>query len=80
MTPANDAGRVLVLGYHRVAALASDPWPLCVSPEHFADQLERICRRGRPLRLRDVAAHALSVKVSRIAPSSLHSMTVIWTL
>jgi peptidoglycan/xylan/chitin deacetylase (PgdA/CDA1 family) len=40
--------RALILGYHRVATLDSDPWSLCVSPHNFAAQMDYLCRRGRP--------------------------------
>lgn len=34
----------LILGYHRIAATAVDPYSLCVSPDHFAQQLDVLCR------------------------------------
>src|SRR5438105_34157 len=36
--------RPIVLLYHRVANLASDPWHLAVSPERFAVQIEILAR------------------------------------
>jgi peptidoglycan/xylan/chitin deacetylase (PgdA/CDA1 family) len=41
----------LILGYHRVAAVANDPWHMCVKPEHLAQQLEVLRRRWRPVTL-----------------------------
>lgn len=35
-----------VLMYHRVAVEEYDPWGLCVSPEHFAQQLELLKQRA----------------------------------
>ena len=36
----------LILCYHRVAAPASDPYRLCVSPENFRAQLRMLVRRA----------------------------------
>jgi peptidoglycan/xylan/chitin deacetylase (PgdA/CDA1 family) len=46
--------RALVLGYHRIAVPPTDPWSLCVSPAHFAEQLQRLCARVRPEPLEDI--------------------------
>ncbi len=43
--------RALVLGYHRVADEAEDPFALCVSPARFAEQLDVLRRRARPMPL-----------------------------
>jgi peptidoglycan/xylan/chitin deacetylase (PgdA/CDA1 family) len=34
------ANFVLILGYHRVAETAVDPYDLCVRPDHFAEQID----------------------------------------
>ncbi len=49
-------GRALVLGYHRVADEASDPFGMCVRPELFEHHLEAIRRYARPVRLRELVA------------------------
>lgn len=49
------SSRAAILMYHRVAPKGVDPWGLCVTPEHFAQQLEVIRRRGSPVRLRELA-------------------------
>ena len=46
----------VILGYHRIAAEPDDPWHLCVRPDHFAEQLEVLVRRMRPVRLDALAA------------------------
>jgi peptidoglycan/xylan/chitin deacetylase (PgdA/CDA1 family) len=48
----------LVLLYHRVSTLASDPQQLAVAPERFRAHLEVLCRRGVPLSLESMAALA----------------------
>ena len=40
-----------ILMYHRVAEVDVDPWCLCVSPQHFAEQLEVLQEYTSPLSL-----------------------------
>lgn len=44
----------LILRYHRVNDLVSDPHALTVTPRHFAEHLEILRKRYRPTRLRDL--------------------------
>jgi peptidoglycan/xylan/chitin deacetylase (PgdA/CDA1 family) len=46
-------GAVILL-YHRVASLPSDAYSLAVSPGHFEQQLDYICRTCQPMRLIDL--------------------------
>ena len=44
----------LVLGYHRIADVGWDPQRLCVSPGHFAEQLEVLKDAAKPVTLQAV--------------------------
>jgi peptidoglycan/xylan/chitin deacetylase (PgdA/CDA1 family) len=46
----------VILLYHRVADLGSDPWGLAVTPQHFAEQLVALRECGRVVGLRQLAA------------------------
>ena len=43
--------RTLILLYHRVASISSDPQKLCVTPEHFEEHLRILKQSFRPLTL-----------------------------
>jgi peptidoglycan/xylan/chitin deacetylase (PgdA/CDA1 family) len=44
----------LILGYHRVAEAPHDPFAICVTPQHFAEQLEVLRRYTQPIRLQEL--------------------------
>lgn len=44
----------VILMYHRVADLPSDPFSLAVSPRHFAEHLEALRKYSRPTSLREL--------------------------
>jgi peptidoglycan/xylan/chitin deacetylase (PgdA/CDA1 family) len=44
----------LILMYHRVAEPTLDPWQLCVSPDHFAAQMQALRRQRRPVALAEL--------------------------
>lgn len=49
------ASATLVLMYHRVAELCSDPFLLAVTPKHFAEHMEVLGKLARPVRLQQAA-------------------------
>src|SRR5437667_6748579 len=48
----------LILMYHRVTDTGPDPWSLAVSPQHFAEHLEVLRRRFRPVALRELQSRS----------------------
>lgn len=52
--PRRRRARPAILMYHRVAALARDPWGLAVSPENFAEQLALLRRHRTVMPLEDL--------------------------
>jgi peptidoglycan/xylan/chitin deacetylase (PgdA/CDA1 family) len=46
--------RVVILMYHRVYETSSDPWELCVSPCHFAEQLEVLSKNYQVISLNEL--------------------------
>jgi peptidoglycan/xylan/chitin deacetylase (PgdA/CDA1 family) len=50
------AGGALILGYHRVADARHDPGAMCVSPRHFAEQLEVVRSCARPVSLAELVS------------------------
>lgn len=46
--------KVVILLYHRVFEASSDPQLLCVTPQHFAEHLEYLCRHYRIMSLDDL--------------------------
>jgi peptidoglycan/xylan/chitin deacetylase (PgdA/CDA1 family) len=58
---------VLILGYHRIAAVAEDPYSICVTPQHFAEQLEVLHRSAPLLSLRESVQRLQEGKLPRRA-------------
>jgi peptidoglycan/xylan/chitin deacetylase (PgdA/CDA1 family) len=63
--------RAAILVYHRVARLPTDPQALCVSPDHFAEQLAVIASGYSAIPLRELG--------QRIERGALQTRTVVVT-
>ena len=48
------SSHALILGYHRVADVAQDPYQYCVSPGNFAEQLEVLVRHTQVISLAEL--------------------------
>ncbi len=46
----------LILVYHRIATVESDPWGLCVSEDHFAEQMKVLQSSADPIPLQAMTA------------------------
>jgi peptidoglycan/xylan/chitin deacetylase (PgdA/CDA1 family) len=74
--------RALILMYHGVAEVGSDPWSLFVTPQHFAEHLEVLRQYARPMRLRrltqafgkvHLASHSVVVTFDDGYANNLHN-------
>ncbi|MFM7437544.1 MAG: polysaccharide deacetylase family protein [Snowella sp.] len=50
------ASKALILLYHRIAQVELDPWNLCVTPDHFAEQLEVLQKYANPISLKQLVS------------------------
>jgi len=55
----------LILLYHRVADLNTDPWQLCVSPRNFEQQMQLLSESFSPVSLHDLLAFLETKNQSR---------------
>ena len=44
-------GGALIIGYHRIANVTNDEYEVCVSPKHFAEQMEMLGKHAHPVSL-----------------------------
>ncbi len=61
-------GGALILGYHRVEHLAHDEYEVCVTPQHFAEQMEILSRYAHPIGLRELVQ---DLKKGSVQPGSV---------
>src|SRR6266487_1865568 len=47
-------GGALILGYHRVASVTRDEYEVCVTPQHFAEQMEVLNKYTHSIGLREL--------------------------
>jgi len=57
--------KILILLYHSIADVTTDPWSLVVTPKHFAQQLEILKKNYRIIGLRDLAHGYLNGKLPK---------------
>ena len=61
-------GKAAILLYHRIDRSSRDRWRLCVSPENFEAQLDRLVQRFQPVSLRELTD---SVRDGRVPHRSI---------
>lgn len=61
--PPDRPGKALILLYHRIARLRSDPWALAVTPRRFGEHLEVLRRVARPMELGELSRSLLDGSV-----------------
>ena len=61
-------GGALILGYHRITDVDRDEDEVCVTPKHFAEQMEALSKYAHPIRLADLVQ---SLKVGVLPPKTV---------
>jgi peptidoglycan/xylan/chitin deacetylase (PgdA/CDA1 family) len=64
-------GGALILGYHRVADVTHDEYEVCVTPKHFAEQMEALSKFAQPISLGELVHYLKAGSV----PSKAVSVT-----
>jgi peptidoglycan/xylan/chitin deacetylase (PgdA/CDA1 family) len=61
-------GGALILGYHRVANVTRDEYEVCVTPKHFAEQMETLSKYAHPVSLTKLVQY---LKEGSLPPKSV---------
>ena len=61
-------GGALILGYHRVAHVTRDEYEVCVTPKHFAEQMEMVNKYAYPISLAKLVQY---LKAGSLPPKSV---------
>ena len=61
-------GGALILGYHRIANVTSDEYEVCVTSDHFTEQMEMVSKCTRPIHLSKLVEH---LKHDTLPPKSI---------
>jgi peptidoglycan/xylan/chitin deacetylase (PgdA/CDA1 family) len=61
-------GGALILGYHRVAEIKRDAYEVCVTPKHFAEQMDILSQIARPMSLSKLVQ---SLKAGSVPPKAV---------
>ena len=61
-------GGALILGYHRIEHLTRDEYEVCVTPQHFAEQMEILSKYAHPISLRELVQ---DLKKGSVQPRSV---------
>jgi peptidoglycan/xylan/chitin deacetylase (PgdA/CDA1 family) len=61
-------GGALILGYHRVTKVERDEYEVCVTPKHFAEQMETLSKHAYPIQLTELVQ---CLKAGSVPPKSV---------
>ena len=63
----NATPRIIALLYHRIDENNTDPWGICVSPEHFDEQLQVVKKYLPVITANDAAQQVMNNKIAEIS-------------
>lgn len=61
-------GGALILGYHRIADTTHDEYEVCVTPKHFAEQMEALSKHACPIQISELVQ---CLKAGSVPPKSV---------